>query len=104
MSLVLALLSALAAATRLLAASNYRDAPGWVAQARGQDLVTLIVVVPQMLAALVWARRGSTRAFLVFACISAYEHLVQGDRVIQPAPNPRVASGLLLVPNSPACR
>jgi hypothetical protein len=66
MSFVLALLAALAAATGLLAASVYRDAAGWVAQARGQDLVTLIVVVPLMLAALVCARRGSTRAFLVW--------------------------------------
>ena len=34
----------------------------------------------------------------------ALVNLVQGDGVIQPAPNPRVASGLLLVPNAPACR
>src|SRR5947209_1328780 len=36
----------------------------------------------------------------VFAWISAHEHLVQGDGVIQPAPNPRVAGGLLLVPSA----
>src|SRR5437764_7476631 len=36
----------------------------------------------------------------VFAWISAHEHLVQGDGVIQPAPNPRVAGALLLVPSA----
>src|SRR6266436_3746888 len=36
----------------------------------------------------------------VFAWISAHEHLVQGDGVIQPAPNAPVAGGLLLVPNA----
>src|SRR6202521_1533254 len=36
----------------------------------------------------------------VFAWISAHEHLVQGDGVIQPAPNACVAGGLLLVPNA----
>ncbi|HEY8951427.1 MAG TPA: hypothetical protein VIP78_02570 [Candidatus Dormibacteraeota bacterium] len=36
----------------------------------------------------------------VFAWISAHEHLVQGDGVIQPAPNASVAGGLLLVPNA----
>src|SRR5438105_3312753 len=36
----------------------------------------------------------------VFAWISAHEHLVQGDGVIQPAPNARVAGGLLLVPSA----
>jgi hypothetical protein len=79
MSFVLALLAALAAATGLLAASVYRDAPGWVAQARGQDLVTLIAVVPLMLAALVRARRGSTRAFLVWlGCVGylAYSYAI----------------------------
>src|SRR5229473_4919263 len=36
----------------------------------------------------------------VFAWISAHEHLVQGDGVIQPAPNACVAGGLLLVPSA----
>src|SRR6266851_9430925 len=36
----------------------------------------------------------------IFAWISAHEHLVQGDGVIQPAPNARVAGGLLLVPSA----
>src|SRR5215216_2626569 len=66
LSVALALLATVAATTGLLAPSVYRDAPTWVAQARGQDLVTLVVVVPLMLMAQVSARRGSTRAFLVW--------------------------------------
>jgi hypothetical protein len=66
LTLLLALLAALASATGLLAPSVYHDAPTWVAQARGQDLVTLVIVVPLMLAALIAARRGSIRALLVW--------------------------------------
>ena len=79
LSFALALLAALAAATGLLAPSVYRDVPSWVAQARGQDLVTLVVVVPLMLAAQVGARRGSTRAFLVWlGCVGyiAYSYAI----------------------------
>src|ERR1700716_105829 len=79
LSFALALLAALAAATGLLAPSVYRDAPSWVAQARGQDLVTLVLVVPLMLAAYIGARRGSTRAFLVWlGCVGylAYSYAI----------------------------
>jgi hypothetical protein len=79
LSVALALLAAVAAVTGLLAPSVYRDAPSWVAQARGQDLVTLVVVVPLMLAAQVGARRGSTRAFLVWlGCVGyiAYSYAI----------------------------
>jgi hypothetical protein len=37
---------ALAAGIGLLVPGFYRDAPTWVSQARGQDLVTLLVGVP----------------------------------------------------------
>ena len=79
LSVSVALLAAVAAATGLLAPSVYRDAPSWVAQARGQDLVMLIVVVPLMLATQVRARRGSTRAFLVWlGCVGyiAYSYAI----------------------------
>src|SRR5437868_308807 len=79
LSVALALLAAVAAATGLLAPSVYRDVPSWVAQARGQDLVTLVVVVPLMLIALMSARRGSTRAFLVWlGCVGyiAYSYAI----------------------------
>src|SRR5438132_5708886 len=79
LSVVVALLAAVAAATGLLAPSVYRDAPSWVAQARGQDLVTVVVVVPLMLATQVGARRGSTRAFLVWlGCVGyiAYSYAI----------------------------
>src|SRR2546428_4987079 len=59
LSVSVALLAAVAAATGLLAPSVYRDAPSWVAQARGQDLVTLLVLVPLVLATQVRAPRRS---------------------------------------------
>ena len=61
LSVAVALLAAVAAATGLLAPSVYRDAPSWVAQARGQGLVTLIVVVPLMLATQVRAGGDKVR-------------------------------------------
>ena len=46
------------------------------------------------------ANRSEPEQGEVFAGISAHEHLVQGDGAIQPAPNARVAGGLLLVPSA----
>jgi hypothetical protein len=57
---------ALAAGTGLLVPGFYRDAPTWVAQARGQDLVTLVVGVPLLVVGLIGARRGSVRCLLVW--------------------------------------
>ena len=71
LALVIAPLAAIAAGVGLLVPGIYRD-PAWlVPQARGQDLVTLAGT-----AALVWAvhaaRRGSTRAHLVWLGILGY--------------------------------
>jgi hypothetical protein len=58
---------ALASGAGLFAPYVYRDAPIWVAQARGQDLVTLLVGVPLLVVGQIGATRGSTRAFLCLA-------------------------------------
>jgi hypothetical protein len=57
---------ALAAGTGLLVPGVYRDAPTWVSQARGQDLVTLLVGAPLLVAGLIGARRGSARCLLLW--------------------------------------
>ena len=66
LSVVLAPFVALAAATGLLVPGFYRDAPTWVSQARGQDLVTLVVAVPLLVVGLIGARRGSVRCLLLW--------------------------------------
>jgi hypothetical protein len=66
LSLVLVPFVALAAGTGLLVPGFYRDAPTWVSQARGQDLVTLLVGVPLLVVGLIGARRGSARCLLVW--------------------------------------
>jgi hypothetical protein len=56
----------------LLVPGVYRDAPVWAAQARGQDLVTLLVAVPLLVAGLIGAARGSVRSLLVWIGAVAY--------------------------------
>jgi hypothetical protein len=55
-----------AAGTGLLVPGLYRDAPTWVSQARGQDLVTLLVGAPLLVVGLIGARRGSVRCLLLW--------------------------------------
>ncbi len=62
----LALLLVVASAAGLFIPGLYRDSPDWVAQTRATDLVTLVVAVPALLAALVLAARGSLRAQVVW--------------------------------------
>jgi hypothetical protein len=66
LSVVLGPVVAVAAGAGLFVPGVYRDAPTWVAQARGQDLVTLLVGVPLLVLGLIGARRGSMRAYLVW--------------------------------------
>jgi hypothetical protein len=66
LSLALLPFVALAAGTGLVVPGFYRDAPTWVSQARGQDLVTLLVGVPLLVVGLIGARRGSVRCLLVW--------------------------------------
>jgi hypothetical protein len=56
----------LAAGTGLLVPGFYLDAPTWVSQARGQDLVTLLFGVPLLVVGLIGARRGSVRYLLLW--------------------------------------
>src|ERR1700692_3090101 len=65
LSLALVPFVALAAGTGLLVPGFYRDAPTWVSQARGQDLVTLLVGTPLLVVGLIGARRGSVRCLLL---------------------------------------
>lgn len=57
----LAILLVVASAAGLFIPGLYRDAPAWIAQTRGTDLVTLIVAAPALMAALsglwLWPRR-----------------------------------------------
>lgn len=46
--------------------SLYRDNPLVTAAFRGNDLVTLVLVVPLLIISLVWARNGSKRAQLIW--------------------------------------
>ena len=63
---VLIPLVVVAAAAGLLVPDVYRDAPVWVAQARGQDLVTLVVAVPLLVAGLIGVERHSGRSTLLW--------------------------------------
>src|ERR1700693_4331167 len=65
LSLALVPCVVLAAGTGLLVPGFYRDAPTWVSQARGQDLVTLLVGVPLLVVGLIGARGGAGRLLLL---------------------------------------
>ena len=72
LSAAIALLMAVASAVGLSAHGFYRDNAWATAGFRGNDLVTLVVVVPLMIGAIVLARRGSARAGLVWLGTVAY--------------------------------
>ncbi len=62
----IAALLAVAAGGGLFISGLYRDAPYFAAQAEGQDLVSLAVVLPVLIISAILARRGSPRAWLVW--------------------------------------
>ena len=64
-------LTAIASVAGLLS-DSYRDAPAMVDQARGTDLVTLLVAVPLLTFSLWQARHGSMRAGVAVAAGLAY--------------------------------
>ena len=66
LSLALLPFVALAAGIGLMMPGFYREAPTWTSQARGQDLVTLLVGVPLLVVGLIGARRGSVRCLLLW--------------------------------------
>ena len=68
----LAVLLAVASAAGLFVPGLYRDAPDWIAQTRGTDLVTLTIAVPALLASLMLSARGSLRAEVVWLGVLGY--------------------------------
>jgi hypothetical protein len=66
LSVAVALLAGAAAAAGLLAPDLYHDERSLREMFRGYDLITLVVVVPTMLAAMRLSRRGSARARLIW--------------------------------------
>src|ERR1700730_10783624 len=66
LSLALVPFVALAAGIGLMMPGFYREAPTWTSQARGQDLVTLLVGAPLLVVGLIGARRGSVRCLLLW--------------------------------------
>ncbi len=72
LSIPIAILLVIAAGVGLFAAGLYRDTPGLVAQALGQDLITLVVALPALLISAALAARGSQRAWLVWLGVMVY--------------------------------
>jgi hypothetical protein len=62
----IALLLAIAAGGGLFVNGLYRDNPYYVAQAVGQDLTSLVIVLPALIISAILASRGSHRAQLVW--------------------------------------
>lgn len=60
------LLLIVAAGSGLFISGLYRDSPFFAAQARGQDLISLIVVMPTLIVVALLANYGSARAQLVW--------------------------------------
>ena len=72
LTIPIALLMAIAAGSGLLIAGLYRDDPGLVAQAIGQDAVTIIVALPALIICAFLAGRGSQRARLIWLGVLVY--------------------------------
>lgn len=66
LSVIIAILAAVASAGGLFLDSLYLDNTLVTAALRGNDLITLALAVPLLVVAMLWARRGSQRAQLVW--------------------------------------
>ena len=71
-SLATLVLAAVASAVGLFVPGFYRDAAVLVPQARGQDLLTFVLVVPVLAVSLYYARGGSLRAYVVWLGVTGY--------------------------------
>ena len=71
-SLATLVLATVASAVGLFVPDFYRDAAVLVPQARGQDMLTLVLAVPALVVALYYARRGSLRAYVVWLGVTGY--------------------------------
>jgi hypothetical protein len=72
LSWLIAALALIASAGGLLMDGLYRDNLFVTSALRGNDLVTLAVALPAFVAAILWARRGSMRAYLVWLGLLDY--------------------------------
>lgn len=68
----IALLLAIAAGSGVFIRGLYRDTPSLVAQAIGQDAITLVVVLPTLAIGAFLASRGSQRARLIWLGVLTY--------------------------------
>jgi hypothetical protein len=66
LTVAISVLLAIAAGGGLFINGLYRDNPAFVAQARGQDFVSLVVVLPALIITAFLAQRGSFRAWLLW--------------------------------------
>jgi len=72
LSAPIAVLLAIAAASGVFVEDLYRDNPSIVAQAFGQDVITLAVALPALVISAIFGGRGSTRGRLVWLGVVAY--------------------------------
>ena len=68
----IAVLLAVAAGSGLFVDGLYRDSPSLVAQAIGQDVVTLVVALPALVICAILASRGSERGRLIWLGVLGY--------------------------------
>lgn len=68
----IAILLTIAAGVGFFVEELYRDAPYFAAQAVGQDLITLVVALPVLVASALLVARGSGRAHLVWLGVLVY--------------------------------
>ncbi len=66
------ILLAIAAASGIFISGLYRDTPSLVAQAMGQDVITLMIALPALAIAAFLASRGSQRARLIWLGVLVY--------------------------------
>ncbi len=66
LSLPIAILLLIAAGCGLFITGLYRDNPYFAVQARAQDLISLVIVLPGLVIAAIGAKRGSCRAQLIW--------------------------------------
>lgn len=66
LSVALAVLLFVAAVAGLFVPGLYRDTSAWTAQSRGVNLVDLVIALPTLVASLLLAARGSSRAQVVW--------------------------------------
>ncbi len=72
LTIPIAVLLAIAAGSGLFVDGLYRDTPSFVAQAIGQDFITLAVVLPTLIISAILAGRGSKRAQLIWLGVQIY--------------------------------